>query len=135
LEAASAPAPRRAGPGLAVGHLHLHVGGIDRALAFYRDLVGFQPTMGLPSAAFVAAGGYHHHLGLNTWRGAGVPPQPPGTVGLRHWTIVLPRAEDVVAVRDRLERAGAPLELQDDDVLTRDPWDMSVLFTPQPPAR
>jgi catechol 2,3-dioxygenase len=75
--------PRRTGAGLAVGHLHLHVGGIGRALAFYRDVVGFAPTADLPSAAFVAAGGYHHHLGLNVWRGRGVPPVPPGIVGLR----------------------------------------------------
>ena len=61
----------QADPGLVVGHLHLHVGDIDRALGFYRDLVGFEVMTEFPSAAFIAAGGYHHHLGLNTWRGRG----------------------------------------------------------------
>ena len=62
-----------------VGHLHLHVGDVDDALAFYRDLVGFEVMTDFGSAAFVAAGGYHHHLGLNVWKGEGVPPDPPTT--------------------------------------------------------
>src|SRR5215211_204992 len=83
--------PRRhADPGLVVGHLHLHVGDIERGLAFYRDIVGFEVQTLMPSAAFVSAGGYHHHLGFNIWRGPNVPPAPPGTVGLREWTVVLP---------------------------------------------
>src|SRR5215208_8485472 len=79
----------QADPGLVVGHVHLHVGDIERALAFYRDLVGFEVMTQFPSAAFIAAGGYHHHLGLNTWRGEGVPAAPPDALGLRRWTVVL----------------------------------------------
>ena len=84
-----APQPH-VSPDTVVGHVHLHVGDIDRALAFYRDVIGFEVMTLLDSAAFVAAGGYHHHLGLNIWRGRGAPPVPAGVVGLRHWTIVIP---------------------------------------------
>jgi catechol 2,3-dioxygenase len=67
--------PRReAGSGLVVGHVHLHVGDIERGLTFYRDVLGFERMFSKPTAAFVAAGGYHHHLGFNVWRGEGVPP-------------------------------------------------------------
>ena len=99
----------QASPDLTVGHLHLHVGDIERALAFWRDLIGFEVQTRFPSAAFVSAGGYHHHLGLNTWRGEGVPPAPADRVGLRHWTIVLDDPADVAAVRDRLTEAGVNL--------------------------
>ena len=114
---------RHADPGLVVGHLHLHVGDIEQGLAFYRDLIGFDVITLMPSAAFVSAGGYHHHLGFNTWRGQGAPPAPPDTVGLREWTVVLPEAADVAAVQERLEAAGAPVEDGGDgSFLTRDPW-------------
>ena len=76
-----------------MGHLHLHVGDIDQGLAFYRDQLGFEVQANLGSAAFVSAGGYHHHLGFNVWRGPGVGPAPEHTVGLRHWTIELPQDE------------------------------------------
>jgi catechol 2,3-dioxygenase len=115
-----------ASPGLKVGHLHLHVGDIDRALGFWRDGVGFQVMTRFPSAAFIAAGGYHHHLGLNTWRGEGVPPQPDGVVGLRHWTILLDDAEDVAAVRERVEATGAEVEERPAGFLARDPWRSAV---------
>ncbi len=114
---------RHADPGLVVGHLHLHVGDIEQGLAFYRDLIGFDVITLMPSAAFVSAGGYHHHLGFNTWRGQGAPPAPANTVGLREWTVVLPEPADVAAVRGRLEAAGAPVEDGGDgSFLTRDPW-------------
>jgi catechol 2,3-dioxygenase len=122
----------RAADGLVVGHVHLHVGDVDRALAFWRDLVGFEVMTQFPSAAFVSAGGYHHHLGLNTWRGEGVPPQPPGTVGLRHWTIVLEDATQVAAVRDRLAAAGADHAVEDGRLTAWDPWRIAVVFTPPP---
>ena len=91
-------------PGLRMGHLHLHVGDIDRGLAFYRDVLGFEPQANLGTAAFVSAGGYHHHLGFNVWRGRGVGPAPEHTVGLRHWTIELP--EDELADRARAGERG-----------------------------
>ena len=118
----------RASEKLRMGHVHLHVGGVDEALAFWRDLVGFEVMTRFPSAAFVAAGGYHHHLGLNTWRGEGVPPMPAATVGMRHWTLVLGEAADVAAVRKRVEAGGAPVEQRPGGFLTGDPWDNKVLI-------
>jgi catechol 2,3-dioxygenase len=115
-----------ASPGLKVGHLHLHVGDIERALEFWRDGVGFEVMTRFPSAAFIAAGGYHHHLGLNTWRGEGVPPQPDGVVGLRHWTIALRDAADVVAVRERVSVTEAEVEERPGGFLARDPWGNAV---------
>ena len=96
-------------PETVVGHVHLHVGDIERGLAFYRDIIGFELMTLLDSAAFVAAGGYHHHLGFNIWRGPASPPAPAGTVGLRHWTIVLP-APDAAALRERVITAGVEHE-------------------------
>jgi len=116
--------PRRhADPALVVGHLHLHVGDVERGLAFYRDVLGLEVQALLPSAAFVSAGGYHHHLGFNTWRGPGVPPVPAGTVGLREWTVVLP--EDALAdVLARLDAAG----VAHDGGLAADPWNNAIRF-------
>jgi catechol 2,3-dioxygenase len=113
-------------PATTVGHVHLHVGDIDRGLAFYRDVIGFEAMTLLDSAAFVAAGGYHHHLGFNIWRGRGAPPVPAGVVGLRHWTIVLP-APDAAALRERVIAAGAPYEDTPEGLLVRDPWDIALL--------
>jgi catechol 2,3-dioxygenase len=107
--------------GTVVGHVHLHVGDIDRGLAFYRDVIGFEVMTLLDSAAFVAAGGYHHHLGFNVWRGNGVPAQPAGAVGLRHWTIVIPAA-DAAALRERVIAAGIEHEERPEGLLVRDPW-------------
>jgi catechol 2,3-dioxygenase len=113
-------------PDTVVGHVHLHVGDIEQGLAFYRDVIGFEAMTLLDSAAFVAAGGYHHHLGFNIWRGPGVPPTPQGVVGLRHWTIVLPAA-DAAALRERVIAAGAPYEERPEGLLVRDPWNIALL--------
>jgi catechol 2,3-dioxygenase len=121
------PGPR-ASDELVVGHVHLHVGDIERALGFWRDLIGFELMTRFPSAAFIAAGGYHHHLGLNTWRGEGVPPAPAGTVGLRHWTVVPGQPSEVAEVRDRLAAGGVELVELDDGFLTRDPDGNAVRF-------
>jgi catechol 2,3-dioxygenase len=115
--------------GLRVGHLHLHVGDIDEALAFYRDLVGFEEQANLGTAAFLSAGGYHHHLGVNVWKGRGVGPPPEHAVGLRNWTIVLPTADDVAEIRGRLDKAGVAVADRDDGVLVRDPWETAMVFT------
>jgi catechol 2,3-dioxygenase len=114
---------RHADPRLAVGHLHLHVGDVERGLAFYRDVLGFEVQALLPSAAFVSAGGYHHHLGFNVWRGPGVPPAPAGSVGMREWTVALP--EDGLAdVLGRLDASG----IGRDGGLTADPWGNAIRF-------
>ncbi len=108
-------------PGLRMGHLHLHVGDVDQGLAYYRDVLGFEVQANLGSAAFVSAGGYHHHLGFNIWRGRGVGPAPEHTVGLRHWTVVVP---DVDEVRGRVDDA----EDFPGGFITRDPWGTAVAF-------
>jgi catechol 2,3-dioxygenase len=120
-------------PGLAVGHVHLHVGDVERALVFYRDVLGFDLIAHLGSAAFVSAGGYHHHVGLNVWRGEGVPAVPPGRVGLRAWTALLPSAEDVDAVAARAQDAGATVHREAmGGVVISDPWDIAVRFAAAP---
>lgn len=91
--------------------MHLKVADLERSLAFYRDVLGFEITQRFGAqAAFLSAGGYHHHLGLNTWESAGGQPPPPGTTGLYHVAILYPtRAELAAAVR-RVQKAGIPLE-------------------------
>jgi catechol 2,3-dioxygenase len=127
------PPQPAADPGLNVGHRHLHVGDIEEGLRFYRDVIGFDVMTLMPSAAFVSAGGYHHHLGFNTWRGEGVPPTPPDSVGLRHWTVVLDEASRD-ALRERAERAGVPVQERDDGLLLRDPWGNALLVAVAPSA-
>jgi catechol 2,3-dioxygenase len=117
-----------AGAGVRVGHVHLHVGDLDQALGFYRDVLGFELQDHLGTAAFVSAGGYHHHVGLNIWNGRGVAPAPPHTVGLRHWTVELPTSSDVDDVRARVEGAGLPVEPVAGGFRVRDPWEIAVDF-------
>jgi catechol 2,3-dioxygenase len=122
------PTPERSSEGLVMGHMHLHVGDIGRALTFYRDLLGLDLMTTYTGAAFLAAGGYHHHLAVNTWRGQGVGPVSEGTVGLRRWTILLPAADEVAAVRERLEAAGADVEDgEDGGFALSDPWGIRAL--------
>jgi catechol 2,3-dioxygenase len=113
-------------PGLRMGHLHLHVGDVAEGLRFYRDVIGFEVWALLPSAAFVSAGGYHHHLGFNTWKGEGAPPVPEGVVGLRHWTIVLDTTDQVAEVRARVRDAGLASEDVTGGFAVEDPWGMTV---------
>ncbi len=115
-----------AAPGLAMGHVHLHVGDVDEGLRFYRDVVGFDEVARLPSAAFVSAGGYHHHLAFNVWRGPGVPAEPVDVVGLRHWTVDLPGGEGIDALRARADQAGVRVEEQDGALVLRDPWGIEL---------
>jgi catechol 2,3-dioxygenase len=116
-----------ADPGLVVGHIHLHVGGLEDALGFYRDVIGFEPMIVIPSAAFLSAGGYHHHLGLNTWRGEGVARAADDVVGLRRWTVLLPDEAEVGRVRARVESAGLEHEDVADGLLLSDPWGIPLL--------
>ena len=109
-----------------MGHLHLHVGDVERALAFYRDLLGFELQADLGSAAFLSAGGYHHHLGINVWNGPGVDGPPPHTAGLRRWTVQLPTDADVAELRERLGGRRQAVEPVDGGFEVRDPWGTAI---------
>jgi len=102
--------------------VHLNVGDLAAAEAFYNGALGFDVTVrGYPGALFLSAGGYHHHIGLNTWAGEGAPPPPPGARGLRWFEVDLPSAADVDAAADRLERAGFDPVRERDSVAAVDP--------------
>jgi catechol 2,3-dioxygenase len=122
--------------GLRVGHLHLFVGDLERAFGFYRDILGFQEQANLGgSAGFVSAGGYHHHLAFNTWRGRGVGPAPEHTAGLVHWTIELPSDDDVDAVRARFRAAAIDLRPYPGGFIVRDPWEIALAVVSATRAR
>jgi len=96
---------------VSIGHVHLKVANLDRALAFYRDVLGFQLTQRMGSqAAFLSAGGYHHHLGLNTWESRDGAPPPPGSTGLYHVAIRYADRRSLADAHRRLERAGVRLD-------------------------
>ena len=97
--------------GVDIGHVHLKVADIERALRFYRDVLGFELTQRMGrSAAFVSAGGYHHHIGLNTWESQGGPPPGPGTTGLYHVAIRYPDRRSLADALRRVAAAGIQLE-------------------------
>ncbi len=96
---------------VSIGHVHLNVADLNRALGFYRDVLGFQLTQRMGSqAAFLSAGGYHHHVGLNTWESRGGTPPSPGSTGLYHIAIRYPDRRSLADAYRRLERAGVPLD-------------------------
>lgn len=98
-------------PGARIGHVHLRVADLDRALAFYQGVLGFQITQKLGrSAAFLSAGGYHHHIGLNTWQSRNGSPPPPGSTGLYHFAILLPTRQALAETVQRLLQAGHALD-------------------------
>ena len=98
-------------PGVRIGHVHLKVADLERSLAFYRDVLGFELTQQFGSqAAFLSAGGYHHHLGLNTWESRGGSAPPPGSTGLYHVAIVYPTRALLADALRRLQKAGVPIE-------------------------
>lgn len=116
-------------PGTSMGHVHLCVADVDEAVGFYRDLLGFGLMAALGSqAAFLSAGGYHHHLGVNVWesRGAGQP--PAGSAALRHATVVLPSELDREQALARLSDAGSEPQASGDGALVRDPSGNPVLL-------
>ncbi len=98
-------------PRVDIGHVHLKVADLDRALGFWRDVLGFeeQARMG-DQAAFLSAGGYHHHIGLNTWESAGGSPPSPGTTGLYHVAVRFPDRKALAEALRRVLEAGIPLE-------------------------
>ena len=98
-------------PGVRIGHVHLKVADIDRALAFYCGVLGFEITQRYgPDAAFISAGGYHHHIGLNTWESRGGSPPPRGSTGLYHTAILYPTRAALADALRRLIAAGIPLD-------------------------
>ena len=110
-----------------LGHVHLQVADLDRAESFWVDALGLDVTArGLPGALFASAGGYHHHVGLNTWAGVGAPSPPPGGRGLVRFDLVLPHAAAVEAAAQRLARV-TDVERADDGVLAADPSGNAVL--------
>lgn len=119
---ANEPAAGQAGDGIVVGHLHLHVGDIARALSFYRDVVGFDVKFTMSTAAFVAVGDYHHHLGFNVWNGIGVPAASGDALGMRYWSLLVPDQRDIDALAERLTSAGIDFSLVDGILTVADPW-------------
>ena len=102
-----------------IGHVHLRVADLERATAFYRDVLGFDlvaygPDLGLPGAAFLAAGGYHHHVGLNAWSSEGGEPPPPGRTGLYHFAIVYPGRDGLADAVRRLVDHAYPIDAAED---------------------
>lgn len=119
-------------PATRVGHVHLKVADLDRALGFYRDVLGFELTQRFgSSAAFLSAGGYHHHIGLNTWESAGGRPPVSGMTGLYHLAILYPKRAELGDALRRLEKARIPLDGASDHGVSealylRDPDDNGV---------
>ncbi len=109
--------------GTVMGHVHLHVGDLRAAAAFYHQALGFDMTVwSYPGALFLSAGGYHHHLGLNTWA-AGAPPAGAEEAKLLEWTIELPGADEASDAAESLETAGYPIDrVTDGEVVALDPW-------------
>ncbi len=120
-------------PGTRIGHVHLQVGDVGRAVAFYGNALGMDlmARMG-PSAGFLSAGGYHHHIGVNTWSGVGAPPPPAGSVGLREFTIELPDAAELERVANHLQESGVAIERQPDGIRLRDPSENHIRLISQP---
>jgi catechol 2,3-dioxygenase len=109
--------------GTVMGHVHLHVGDIPAASRFYHDALGLDRMVAsYPGALFMSAGGYHHHLGVNTWAGS-APPASERDARLLEWRIVLPAADDARGVAERLEGAGHSVSRDDGGWLASDPWD------------
>jgi catechol 2,3-dioxygenase len=121
----------RMAAGTRMGHVHLNVADIPATEELYARVLGFDVTVrSYPGALFASAGGYHHHLGLNTWMGAGAPAPAPGSLGLDHFEIVVPSARDVDELAGRLDEAGVGTERSNGAVRFADPSANRVLLRP-----
>ncbi|WP_323744651.1 VOC family protein [Thermaerobacillus caldiproteolyticus] len=108
--------------GTRIGHVHLHVANIQEADEFYRNGLGFEATIRMENhALFVSAGGYHHHIGLNTWAGIGAPKPPENAVGLRLFSILLPNQNELKKVAEQLKNIGVTFELAKQTIFVKDP--------------
>jgi catechol 2,3-dioxygenase len=118
--------------GTRMGHVHLQVGQLDAAERFYCGVLGFEPTArGYPGALFASAGGYHHHIGLNTWQSLGAPPLAPGGVGLRSFEVLLPSTAALDRVLARVSAAGSacePCDVAAGAMLVRDPFGIAIVL-------
>jgi len=130
-ELSQATKPQPSAPaGTTMGHVHLQVADIADAEAFYSGVLGFDVMVrGYPGALFVSAGGYHHHLGLNTWHSAGSGPPAPGSVGLRYYEVQLPDSAELAAVLGRIRATGIEITDVPGGTLVRDPSGNGVLLT------
>jgi catechol 2,3-dioxygenase len=118
-------------PETRIGHVHLHVRDVEEAVDFYHGVLGFD-VMGVAKAfrmAFVSAGGYHHHIGLNTWQGEGAPPPAPNSLGLRYFSVALPEQAELDRVLRRVREAGVTVEQTDAGPLVRDPSQNAVMLS------
>jgi catechol 2,3-dioxygenase len=120
--------------GTRIGHIHLRAGDIPQAERFYHTILGFDITARLPSALFLSAGGYHHHIGMNTWQSRGAGPAPETTVGLQTFVIALPNQDALAEVRARLAAHGIPVKEQGDDLIVADPWLNQIRLIVMPPS-
>ena len=121
-----APVP----PETRIGHVHLHVRDVGEAVNIYHGIIGFD-VMGISrqfQAAFISAGGYHHHLGLNTWQGRGAPPPPPDALGMRYYTIDLPNQKAFADVVTLIDAAGIPSNRTEEGLLLYDPSQNGVVL-------
>jgi catechol 2,3-dioxygenase len=119
--------------GTTMGHMHLHVGDLAKASDFFSETLGFDRiVLRYPGALFMSAGGYHHHLGTNTWAGPNAREPREDDARLVEWTILLPTAKDVTAVEENLSRSGAPVAVDGGSILTRDPWGTAIRIQPAP---
>lgn len=112
-----------------MGHVHLHVAHLPETVQFYTEIVGFDLIMNWHNASFFSAGGYHHHLGANTWAGVGAPPQPTDAAGLRHYTVQLAEAAEADRLITRLEAGAVPFEQNADGIFVYDPAKNGIRFT------
>jgi catechol 2,3-dioxygenase len=123
-----------AGPmpsGTRMGHVHLNVADLAAAEAFYGGTLGLEVTVrGYPGALFLSHGGYHHHIGLNTWAGEGAPPPPPGSRGLRWFEVLLPGTEELDAIEQRLGVTGIDPRRDDDGLHVADPSGNELVVKP-----
>jgi catechol 2,3-dioxygenase len=115
--------------GTTIGHVHFHVGDLKTTEAFYCGLLGFDAMIRMmDQALFISAGGYHHHIGLNTWAGVGAPPPPPNAVGLKRFTILLPSQSEVDAILANLAAANVSYEQQQGGWFVTDPSGIGILL-------
>ncbi len=129
-------------PKTKIGHVHLTISDLDRSLDFYHKILGFEVTFRYgDSAVFLSAGGYHHHIGLNTWQGEGVPPQPEGFAGLYHFAILFPERIELARILKRLIDIKYPIEGASDHgvseaIYLRDPDNIGIeLYWDRPKSK